>query len=386
MTVHRPDDAKPRVFVSSVVKGFEEFREAARAAIVASGGEPVLANEDFPSLAASSRNVCLDAVASCDYLLSIVGSRGGWRAPSGKLVVEEEFEEAQRRKIPVLVFVQEGVMRDADAVAFETSLSDYVSGSFRMTFSNPADLRRVIEKSLQAVLPAQNTHSMPVPSRDYFSSPYKVQNEAMLRFVLTPQRNEEIVDPVRLASDDFRHRVLELGHSRSVGLFNYEDSKAAKLERDALRIEQSPSDGRHGEGRHVLLHIRESGELVIDANVTGRRARGNSFPSALQFVVAVEDIEAVLRACFAFSAAFYNDIDRFDRQQTFLYNAALSGLGYRQLERNPQPRSSSTIAMRSEQQVIVAHEEPRRVTRNELSSPEAEINRTILRFVQKSAS
>jgi ABC-type branched-subunit amino acid transport system substrate-binding protein len=44
------------VFVSSVIDGFQTFREAARAAIEAAGGEPVLVNEDFPSLAASSRN------------------------------------------------------------------------------------------------------------------------------------------------------------------------------------------------------------------------------------------------------------------------------------------------------------------------------------------
>lgn len=82
----------PRVFVSSVVEDFTEFRKAAREAISAAGGEPVLVNEDFPSLAVSSRNACLDAVDSCDFLVSIVGERGGWTAPSGLLVIEEEYQ------------------------------------------------------------------------------------------------------------------------------------------------------------------------------------------------------------------------------------------------------------------------------------------------------
>jgi hypothetical protein len=95
---------KPRVFVSSVMDGFEEYREAARSAIEAAGGEPVLV-EDLPSLPVSSRNACLDGVASCDMYLVAIGDRGGWTAPSGKLVVEEEFEEAQRLGQPVVVLV-----------------------------------------------------------------------------------------------------------------------------------------------------------------------------------------------------------------------------------------------------------------------------------------
>lgn len=70
-------DRRPRVFVSSVVKGFEEYREAARRGIEAAGGEPVLVNEDFPAQPDSPRNACLDAVDSCDIYLAIIGDRGG---------------------------------------------------------------------------------------------------------------------------------------------------------------------------------------------------------------------------------------------------------------------------------------------------------------------
>jgi len=50
-------DATPRVFVSSVIEGFEAMRQFARGAIREAGAEPVLVNEDLPSLAASSRNL-----------------------------------------------------------------------------------------------------------------------------------------------------------------------------------------------------------------------------------------------------------------------------------------------------------------------------------------
>lgn len=67
--------ADPRVFVSSVAEGFEDYREAAREGIEAAGGEPVLVNEDFPSVPASPRNACLDAVTSSDIYLAIIGER-----------------------------------------------------------------------------------------------------------------------------------------------------------------------------------------------------------------------------------------------------------------------------------------------------------------------
>ncbi|MDD5681315.1 MAG: DUF4062 domain-containing protein, partial [Candidatus Omnitrophica bacterium] len=123
---------QPRVFVSSVIDGFTEYREAARRGIINAGGEPVLV-EDFPSLALSPRNVCLDGVVSCDVFVVIVGPRGGSVSPSGRLVVEEEYEEARRRKIHILAFIQ-NTKQDERAESLAGKLSDYVDGGFRQTF------------------------------------------------------------------------------------------------------------------------------------------------------------------------------------------------------------------------------------------------------------
>ena len=121
---------RTRVFVSSLIEGFAEYRQAARNGIAHAGGEAVLVNEDFPSQAGSSRNTCLDAIDSCDVFLIVLGGRSGWKTPSGRLVVEEEFEHARARKLPVLLFLED-VPRDADAQRFAKSLSDYVDGNFR---------------------------------------------------------------------------------------------------------------------------------------------------------------------------------------------------------------------------------------------------------------
>ena len=67
---------KARVFVSSIMEGFSEFRSTAREAIARSGGLPILV-EDYPSVSVSPRNACLDGVHSSDFLVIIIGLRGG---------------------------------------------------------------------------------------------------------------------------------------------------------------------------------------------------------------------------------------------------------------------------------------------------------------------
>ena len=369
--------------MSSVVLGFEEFRQAAREGIEAAGGEPVLVNEDFPAAAASSRNVCLEAVESSDYLLTIIGQRSGWTAPSGKLVVQEEFEEARRHKRPVIAFIQDGVARDEDAQRFERQVSDYITGNFRRTFRTPAELRREVEASLAPLLALSKRAAMSRPQRDHFSSIHQVQSVAMLRFVLTPERDEEVLDPVRLLSREFGKRVMELGHGGNEPLFSYETAKHSKVEGGVLVIEQSPPSTRHGAGLFVLLSLFESGEVVIDTNISGRTHRGGIHDMLGSMVLALEDIESALRQCFTFSRVLYDEIDRFQRHQTFSFNAALSGLGYRTLERDPQPRSSYSMVMRNRDRVVTAHDAPRRVGRQDLAAPEAEIERATLRFMQK---
>src|SRR5580698_155864 len=131
---------RTRVFVSSVVEGFAEYRQAARSGIEQAGAEGIFVNEDFPSQASSSRNTCLDAIDSCDVFLLVLGGRGGWKAPSGRLVVEEEFEHARSRKLPVLVFLED-VPRDGDGQRLSKRLSDYVDGNFRLRFSGASELR-----------------------------------------------------------------------------------------------------------------------------------------------------------------------------------------------------------------------------------------------------
>ena len=381
----QPVSIKLRVFVSSVIQGFEPCREAAREAIADTGGEPVLVNEQSPALNASSRSACLDAVGSCDLFVLLIGARGGWRTPSGQLVVEEELAEAVRRKLPVFVFIQ-SVQRDQDAQQLVQKLSDYVSGYFRVEFNTPAHLQGEVARALRPHLesPAQEFMSID-PIAPHLEHPHQFHDQTSLRLAVAPERAEEVFDPVALHSEDFQHRILELGHKREIALFRYQSAKEpADFRADELVIKQPLGDdwrqGREG----VRLGICVSGLILMDANVTGRSERENSYSMADIFTISTDTIDALLRSQFRFVHALYEEIDPHKRYGRFLWNAALTGLGHRSFVRGPQQEKHSySMNMSNAEEPLVAHAAPRLLSRADLASPAKEIERAILYWSQQ---
>jgi hypothetical protein len=375
--------AKIRVFVSSVVHNFEEFREAARAGVTEAGGEPVLVNEDFPSLSASSRNACLDAVDSCDVYLGIIGERGGWTAPSGKLVVEEEYERAKFKPLPTLFFLQD-IPRDRDAERFARKVSDYVDGSLRRTFKTSGELKQEVVRALKPHMASEVI--VPEPAEEllsaFTSGSRSTSGPPRLRTVIAPERREEVIDPVQIGSPEFTRLLLELGHKGSSALFDYAHGKTHKLKGDILTIEEV-SESSYGGAPTVRIGMSERGILSCDAELDQGGKTGGLMSG---MVVAIDEIENALRSVLSFYAGFMDSVDAFKRHQRFFYNTGLLNLGYRTLERNPQPRTSHTMAMRSNDEPIVAHKEPRMITRDNLHQNGEEIKRIITLLVRNAGS
>ncbi len=366
---------KPRVFVSSVVSGFETEREAAREGIVAAGGEPVLVNEDFPARAASSRNVCLDAVDSCDIYIVIVGARGGWTTPSGKLVVEEEYERARQRRLPILVFVQRG-SRDPDAERLLHTLSDYVTALFRREFSTPDELWTEVERSVselvqQAEKPRVNARVV----QEWLARP-RAGDRLRLRFVILPEREEEVVDLVRLGNSDLRDFAYEIAHRRDVGLLSHEAPKQSHVTQTALQITQAVEDWRSRDGR-VEVHLDASGMIAVEAAVTSAQEGDDRREFAASLVILQGDVERVLRRCFAFADAWYGELDPHRRHQRFHFGVALTGLGYRRWAAEVPRGGAVSMGTQARADPFLVYERPRMITYQDLARPDGEIERVL---------
>ncbi len=369
---------KPRVFVSSVMDSFQLYRDAARQGIVAAGGEPVLV-EDFPSFPVTPRTACLDAVASCDIYMVIIGQRGGWRTPSGKLTVEEEYGEAIKRKLRILAFI-EGVDQDQDAKELVSRVSDYVSGLFRTTFSGPDQLQAQVENALTPIIKDWNSLGANMNTIDEkLKDNFEIGSEAVLRVVFFPERKGQLIDPVDLESPLLFTNIMEIGHSPNVGLFDYEHGKKKEIGINEIVITQGDSHQYREPTNVVRLELTSNGILKIDTNVTGRVHRGNEYDFLNSMVIAEEDVLGKMKKVFAFALSLLEKLDPYCRYDRMLYNAALSNIGHRNLETNPQPRQNYQMGI-VDDKIVMAFDQPRLITRVDLRAPDRELEATITMF------
>ena len=96
-----------KVFISSVIRGLEAYRDAASSAARALRHE-VKRAEDFAASAATPQQACLAGVRWAEVVILLLGSRYGDRQASGLSATHEEYREA-REHCPVLVFIQQNV-------------------------------------------------------------------------------------------------------------------------------------------------------------------------------------------------------------------------------------------------------------------------------------
>ncbi|MBY0396086.1 MAG: DUF4062 domain-containing protein, partial [Thermoleophilia bacterium] len=139
----------PSVFVSSLVRGFEEYRAAARQAIGRLRWVAIM-SEDQPAGDLPPRAALLREVARADAFLLLLGeSYGASAVPSP---TEEEFQEAERLGKPVFVMVQEGVAREPAQQAFIDRVSSgWPAGRYRGSFSTPEELKTEVVLALRAL-------------------------------------------------------------------------------------------------------------------------------------------------------------------------------------------------------------------------------------------
>ncbi len=127
------------VFVSSVIGGFEEVRDAAAVGVSAAGLYPIR-SENLSADPESSRRALLDQVAAAEYYLLLMGPRYGDPGANGMSPTEEEYEEAVRLGKPVLVLVQTEDMESRQRDFLERIRGTWGDGVFYGTFSDAFDI------------------------------------------------------------------------------------------------------------------------------------------------------------------------------------------------------------------------------------------------------
>ena len=191
-----------KVFVSSVVQGMEEFRQAARQAIRTMEHTPVMF-EDFSAKPYSSEQACLHEVEQSDIYLVIVGRDYGYETPEGLSVTQAEFRTAKATNKSILAFIQQVDIGDKRQQTFLSEVEAYQSGVFRASFSSVLELNNEIIKAMRQI----DTMSQAI-SEDAFKARiavvlqdrHRYQEEPELIMAFLPQP-EPMVDIVSIEHD-----------------------------------------------------------------------------------------------------------------------------------------------------------------------------------------
>lgn len=150
----RPDDqairdwaADQRMFVSSVIDGYEEYREAAVAAIEAVGAEPVWFR-GFGGRDSDPNEAYLSEVRSSTVYVGLLGARYGRLLADRYSATHQEFLEAERSGLRTSVWAQDGIEREGPQQSFFEEVRAFgVTGAYR----SPEELQRGLEQRLRAL-------------------------------------------------------------------------------------------------------------------------------------------------------------------------------------------------------------------------------------------
>lgn len=204
-----------KVFISSVVRGFEQFRAAAKDAVETLDMKPVM-SEHFGARTYSSEHACLTEVDQCDVYILILGANYGYEPQPGLSVTQQEFHQAVSKRKPILVFIQQTDF-DAKQAVFVNEVSDYKQGFFRASFSDPQELLKAIVQGLSRMEKSKSAISEKAfneriteasSSRSYGGHSYAPQ----LEFAFLPQPVEQhAVHGTAQRRDEIFHSFHNLG-------------------------------------------------------------------------------------------------------------------------------------------------------------------------------
>jgi len=142
---------KLRILISSVMRGYEDRREAAAEVIRALGMEPMLA-ETICAACGAPRDVILnDLFKDCQSLVGIYGPRYGWTgAESRQSPTEEEYDRARELFKPIYAFIDriDDEPVELRQKAFLDKVQNWDIGVLRREFHSLGELQECIREAL----------------------------------------------------------------------------------------------------------------------------------------------------------------------------------------------------------------------------------------------
>ena len=305
-----------KVFISSVIGGFESYRDAAASAVEGLGYEVVRA-EDFGATARSPQEACLAGVRKADLTILVLGQRYGATQPSGLSATHEEYREAQGRH-PVLAFVQEGVDYDALQTEFVREVREWETGSLTAGFTTEVQLQRAVTRGLHELVVSVASGSVDerellARAEESAEAPQDYRSEPQLVLCLAAAPHQEVLRPTKLEDGNFARELQQAALFGPHALFVVKGGAQTERRGDWLVVSQ--------EGASV--QINSAGDIVVRQPAVAADRGAREFPALIQ-----EEIRERLAMALNFAASVLDSIDSVRRLSHVAVVAALTGVGY----------------------------------------------------------
>ena len=334
-----------KVFVSSLISGFESLRDAAAAAISTLGHQPVRA-EDFPASPTSPQQACLAGVRDADAVLLILGDRYGYVQKADLSATHEEYREARETR-PVLVFVQRDVVPEARQAEFIREVQSWEGGHYTATFADASELRDRVTRALHEFTLANEAAPLneeELVSRAQALLPAGQSSRPTVILSLASGPTRAVIRPSELENPGLRERLLAEALTGEHAVLTTTAGTETQLAGDAVQLVQQQA------GR--LVHLDESARILVMGPATdwGRSAGGISS-------IIEEDVHAFLARSLRFCAKVLDHVDAPGRLTHLVPVVCLTGAGYtpwRTREEQQRSPHSASMGMRSTDKVVVA--------------------------------
>lgn len=311
------------VFISSVIAGFEPFRDATGQAI-RSLGDHVIRAEDFGAVSSSPQEVCLRGVREADVVVLLVGARYGYTQASGLSATHEEYREA-RERCRVLVFVQQGVDLETPQREFLREVQAWSSGHYTVNFSTSEELRDVVTRALHELELSQaagpvDEGEMLARAQDLLppSSSGRGANVPTICLAVAGGPRQQVLRPVELEATTLRRAIQQAALFGEVPIFDETKGTQSSVEGHALVISQDDAS----------LRLDELGGICVTLPASDRRDRQDYRSMASLSSLIDEDVQDRLQRALRFAGWLLDHVDPVKRLSDVAVVAALLGAGY----------------------------------------------------------
>jgi hypothetical protein len=274
-----------KVFISSLIRNYGEFRDAAARGIQALGHVATRA-EDYGASPETPQQVCLAGVRDADAIVLLLFKDYGSRQESGLSATHEEYREARdHTRHPILAFVQDDVEPDEAQRAFIAEVQPWQCGLSTERFKTPDDLQRMVTMRLHQLEMSRAAGSAdPLEMLSRAKSFISTQQSASLCLLVASGPAQQVIRPSQLAAPELMQALKQqLFFGDLAILTDKQVIKKDGIDGHALVIEQQDASlllDEMGTVRIIqpILHKRKAAvaelNVILKEDVHNRIERG----------------------------------------------------------------------------------------------------------------